>query len=261
MELRGRPHWRVAGAVAVLMLAGCVADPGSPAAGPTSADTTESPAGTQPPSGSAPSLEPDFPTPTPEGTGPERPRPTRDNVVAVNIPGPPLGTDSGEFDEDVLSQCIGVRFSEGFGEDARVESISVRHKDAFVRDDAACDGDASPGCDGFIFRADRGDQCSVGVTWSPVTGESHGLLALTLSATCRSRAVRFCDVHGVPPSGTLVRFTSALELTADISVWPSDEPPADDLDDDVPADDPPDGESHDEDGSSPIETESPEPGE
>jgi hypothetical protein len=262
MAVRVRPRWHVTGAVTVLVLAACAGNPDLPAAGPMPTDPAGSPTDTESPSVPTNPSEPDFPTPTPEGTGPETPRPTRDNIVAIDIPGPPIGADDNVFDEELTSQCIGVVFSEGFGEDAQVESVSVGTKDAFVRDNAACDGDPLPTCDGFIFPADRGDRCSVGVTWLPGSGASRGSLALTFSAICHSRAVRFCDAPGVPPSGAPVRFTSGLELIADVSgLTPKATPSDHNSGDNVPTDDPSDSGSSEDGASSTDPTDDPESGE
>jgi hypothetical protein len=159
----------------------------------------------------------EFPTPTPEFTGTEKPRPPRPQP-SVPIAGPAIGEgDDWIFNVDFPANCLRVILIDEFAEDARVESVSVGPAGVFERDDTPChEGGGTPLCDGFVFRGENEDPaCYVGVRWLSESGAFDGEIAMSFSATCHTLDGPCHELDTAPPAGgTPVTFTSALALKA-----------------------------------------------
>jgi hypothetical protein len=195
--------WHIAGVVmSMLIIVACGA----------SIDTTDSGSSTE-----ANGDPTEFPTPTPEITGTEEPRPPRPQP-SVPIAGPAIGEgDDWIFSVGSAANCLRVILIDEFAEDARVESISVGPAGVFERDDAPCHEEGTaPLCGGFVFRGEDEDPaCYVGVRWLPESGAFDGEIAMSFSATCHTRDDACDELDTAPPAGgTPVTFTSALALTA-----------------------------------------------
>jgi hypothetical protein len=195
--------WHIASVViSMLVVAACGA----------STDTTDAGSSTE-----ANGDPTEFPTPTPEFTGTEKPRPPRPQP-SVPIAGPAIGEgDDWIFNVDSPANCLRVILIDEFAEDARVESIFVGPAGVFERDDTPCheEGNA-PLCDGFVFRGEDEDPaCYVGVRWLPESGAFDGEIAMSFSATCHTLDGPCHELDTTPPAdGTPVTFTSARALTA-----------------------------------------------
>jgi hypothetical protein len=152
-------------------------------------------------------------TPRPEGTDPEEPRPPARPQGSATIAGPGIGKgDEPTLSADSPTGCLRVMLSDEFAEDARVEAVSVGPAGVFGLEDRACDEEGkAPLCPGFVFRAaEEEPACSVGLRWSPRSGEPDGLLSMSFSATCQTRE----GACAVVEPGTPVTFTSGLALRA-----------------------------------------------
>jgi hypothetical protein len=155
----------------------------------------------------------DLPSPTPiDPEGTQDPRPPEDPDPVIVSPGPPIGGERTSFDEFTTSRCVGIGMSDPFDENAVVIGVSVGDAGAFDPDDV-CTGNL-PHCTGVTIPAGRtGSECAVGVTWNPDSGETEGFVELTVSATCTTDQVYCGDL----PAGTRITFSSAIELTAEVS--------------------------------------------